>query len=122
MQIPCGFQNAILMREYDLTSALDFGFLNANRNPAACCRCENEMVAKTDNRQICPIEGLGSSHPQRDGRSRKNSFWSFRIRWPYLALSKLQPWRKMKNGESEFLAAVAVYCFRNVEEKYYLKK
>jgi len=77
-------------RDFDegirFTSALDFGFLNANRNPAACCRCENEMVAKTDNRQICPIEGLGSSHPQRDGRRKQNSFWSFRIRWPYLAL------------------------------------
>ena len=89
-QESCRFQNAILTREYDFTSAPDFGFLSANRNPAACSRCENENWAKTENRQSCPVEGLGSFHPQRDGRRERNSFWSFRIRWPYLALEMSQ--------------------------------
>ena len=67
--------------EYDFTSTHDFGFLKANRKSAVCSRCENEMEAKTENRQIYPFEGLGNRNPQRDGQGGgKTHFEVFELR------------------------------------------
>ena len=96
MPVSCGLLNAIFTSEYDFTPTHDFGFLKANRKPAVCSRCENEMGAKTENRQIYPIEGSGNRNPQQGGR---------RIRKLIL----------------EFLNSVAVSCFRSDTEKIFEK-
>ena len=56
-------------------------FLKANRDPAVCSRCENEMRAKPENRQICPFEGLGNRNPQQGGREvGKTHYGVFELR------------------------------------------
>ena len=81
MQESCEVQNTIFTQEYNFTLLLIFSFLKANRKPAACSRCENEMGAKTENRQICPYEGLGNRNPQRDGQEvGKTHFEVFELR------------------------------------------
>jgi hypothetical protein len=60
--------------------------------PRFAMESEKEIGAKTENRQICPVEGLGSRHPQRDGRRKEK-----------LIL--------------EFSYSPGVSCFRNVAER-----
>ena len=71
------FQNAILTREYDFTSAPDFEFLNANNNPAAFSRCENEMGAKRTIARFVRSRDWGAVTPDEMAEAIKTHFGVF---------------------------------------------
>ena len=89
-----------MTREYDFPSAPDFGLLNANRNPAARCRCENEIGAKTENRQICPAEGLGRCDPQRDGRDGQKLILEFSYSLAVSCSEQVRPCEKYEKTDN----------------------